>query len=85
MFFSSLRLSSQKKENFSFTPVRRKSQSLSFASRASEYYTHIKDHHHGKFCDDDDRKDDDASCCSLYSFRFCCVHLSLSLSLFFLA
>ena len=36
-FFVSSSLSSQKKENFSFTPVRRKSQPLSFASRASEY------------------------------------------------
>jgi hypothetical protein len=35
--FSSLRLSLTKKRKFFFTPVRRKSQSLSFASRASEY------------------------------------------------
>ncbi len=84
MFFRLFKsLSSQKKENFSFTPVRRKSQSLSFASRASEYiHTHKRPsswyvlrrrRYKRRRC----------KCCSFYSFRFCCVHLSLSL--FFLA
>ena len=73
-----------KKRKFFFYSSKKKI-STSFVCFARLWiYTHIKDHHHGKFCDDDDRKDDDAIVVLCILFVFV-AFISLSLSLFFLA
>lgn len=69
-----------KKRKFFFYSSKKKI-STSFVCFARLWiYTHIKDHHHGKFCDDDDRKDDDAIVVLCILFVFV-AFISLSLSL----
>ena len=72
-----------KKRKFFFYSSKKKI-STSFVCFARLWiYTHIKDHHHGKFCDDDDRKDDDAIVVLCILFVFVAfISLSLSLSSF---
>ena len=57
MFFSSLRLSLHKKKKIFLLLQKTQNLNLFRLLRAPlNTHTHIKDHHHGKFCDDDDKK-----------------------------
>ena len=83
VFFVSLRLSLHKKKKIFLTPERRRKISNLFRLLRAPLNTHAHKRPSSSWYVLRRRREKRrrCDCCSLYSFRFCCVHLSLSLSL----